>query len=74
MFQIPDPVPYDFDPDPDPSLTSMDPARILLSSSKNSKRNLDFYCFETFNRGFIVILFPIADPHHFHANPDPPFP
>jgi hypothetical protein len=35
--------------DPDPVVRGMDlaPVRILLSSRKNSKKNLDFYCFVT---------------------------
>ncbi len=37
--------------DPDPDLlvkgTDQDPYRILLSSSKNSEKNLDSYCFVT---------------------------
>ncbi len=36
----PDPLVRGVDPDPDPSI-------ILLSSSKNSKKNLDSYCFVT---------------------------
>jgi hypothetical protein len=38
-------------PDPDPLAKGMDPDpapdRILLSSNKNSKKNLDSYCFVT---------------------------
>jgi hypothetical protein len=36
-------------PDPDPSVRGMDRIwiRILLSTIKNSKRNLDSYCFVT---------------------------
>jgi hypothetical protein len=36
-------------PDPDPLIrgTDPDPSIILLSSSKNSKKNLDSYCFVT---------------------------
>jgi hypothetical protein len=38
-------------PDPDPLILGMDidpdPLRILLSASKNSKKNLDSYCFVT---------------------------
>jgi hypothetical protein len=34
----------DPDPDPDPLVRGI---RILLSFSKNSKKNLDFYCFVT---------------------------
>ncbi len=33
--------------DPDPLVRCMDPFRILLSSSKNSKKNLDSYYFVT---------------------------
>jgi hypothetical protein len=34
------------DPDPETLVRGTDPEfRILLSSSKNSKKNLDFYCF-----------------------------
>jgi len=36
----PDPLVKSMDPDPDPSI-------IFLSSSKNSKKNLDSYCFVT---------------------------
>jgi hypothetical protein len=36
----PDPLVKGMDPDPDPFI-------ILLSSSKNSKKNLDSYCFVT---------------------------
>jgi hypothetical protein len=36
----PDPLVRGMDPDPDPSI-------ILLSSSKNSKKNLESYCFVT---------------------------
>jgi hypothetical protein len=35
------------DTDPDPLAGGMDPARILLSSSKNSKKNLNSYSFVT---------------------------
>jgi hypothetical protein len=39
------------DPDPDPSVKGMDPdpvrIRMLLSSCKNSKKNLDSYYFVT---------------------------
>jgi hypothetical protein len=34
-------------PDPDPSLFVLIQIRILLSSSRNSRENLDFYCFVT---------------------------
>jgi hypothetical protein len=34
------------DPHPDPLVTSTDPAP---SSNKNSKKNLDFYCFAFFD-------------------------
>ena len=42
FFILPDsdPLVRGMDPDPDPSL-------IILSSSKNSKKNLDSYCFVT---------------------------
>jgi hypothetical protein len=40
----PDPLVRGMDPDPDPD---PDPTIILLSSSKNSKKNLDSYCFVT---------------------------
>ncbi len=49
----PDPLIHMFlgipDPNPDLSVTGMDPHPyiILLSSSKNSKKNLDSYCFVT---------------------------
>jgi hypothetical protein len=36
------------DPDPDPLVRGMDRIQIVLSLSKNSKKNLDPYCFETF--------------------------
>ncbi len=46
FLDLPDPDPLvrgvDPDPPPDP-----DPSIILLSSSKNSKKNLDSYCFVT---------------------------
>ncbi len=35
------------DPHPDPLVTSSDLAPDLPSTSKNSKKNLDFYCFTT---------------------------
>jgi hypothetical protein len=35
------------DPDPLVKGTAPDPDRILLSPSKNSKKNLDSYCFVT---------------------------
>jgi hypothetical protein len=37
------------DPDPDPLVRGMDtdPSIILLSPNKNSKKNLDSYCFVT---------------------------
>jgi hypothetical protein len=37
------------DPDPNPLVRGMDPVqiRILLSPSKNRKKNLDSYCFVT---------------------------
>ena len=35
------------DLDPDPLVRDTDPVRILLSSSKNSKKNIDSYCFVT---------------------------
>jgi hypothetical protein len=35
------------DPDPDPRVRGTLWIRILISSSKNSKKNLDFYCFVT---------------------------
>jgi hypothetical protein len=38
----PDPLVRGMDPDPDP-----DPSIILLSSSKNSKKTFDSYCFVT---------------------------
>jgi hypothetical protein len=40
----PDPLVRGVDPDPPPD---SDPSIILLSSSKNSKENLDSYCFVT---------------------------
>jgi hypothetical protein len=39
-----DPLVRDMDPDPDPP-SDPEPSIILLSSSKNSKKNLDSYCF-----------------------------
>jgi hypothetical protein len=36
--------------DPDPSVRCADPDRILISSSKNSKKNLVSYC-------FVMVLF-----------------
>jgi hypothetical protein len=36
------------DPDPYPLVRGMDPAPYPLSLSKNSKKNLDFYCVVTF--------------------------
>jgi hypothetical protein len=42
----PDPLVGGVDPDPDPP-PDPDPSIILLSSSKNSKKNLDSYCFVT---------------------------
>jgi hypothetical protein len=48
----------DPDPDPDPLVRGMDPDRIriwiLVTLSKNSKKNLDFSCFVT---SFHRILF-----------------
>ncbi len=35
------------EPDPDPLVRGMDPDPDLLSSCKNSKKNLDFYYFVT---------------------------
>ncbi len=35
--------------DSDPLVRDMDPAPDLSSSSKNSKKNLDSYCFVTFS-------------------------
>jgi hypothetical protein len=40
----PDPLVRGMDPDPDPALEGI---RILLSSCKNSKKNLDIYYFFT---------------------------
>jgi hypothetical protein len=42
FFALPDPDPLvrSMDPDPDPSI-------IIISSNKNSKKNLDSYCFVT---------------------------
>ncbi len=61
--QDPDPLVrcMDLDPDQDPLVRCMDLdpiriqnwIRILLSSSKNSKKNLDSYCFVTFFGQFI---------------------
>ncbi len=55
ISSVPDPDPRDHMilglPDPDPLVRGMDPAPdsvpsiILLSSSKSSKKNIDFYCF-----------------------------
>jgi hypothetical protein len=42
----PDPVVRGMDPDPNPAPDS-DPSIIILSSSKNSKKHLDSYCFVT---------------------------
>jgi hypothetical protein len=42
----PDPLVRGIDPDPDLA-PDLDPSIILLSSSKISKKNLDFYCFVT---------------------------
>jgi hypothetical protein len=42
-----DPNPYMSDPCPDPAVRAMDPDPELLSSSKNSRKNLDSYCFVT---------------------------
>jgi hypothetical protein len=44
------------DPDPDPLVRDVDPDQdpsIILLSSKNSKKNLDSYCFVTFLGLFI---------------------
>jgi hypothetical protein len=41
-------------PDPDPLVSSEVWIRILLSSSKNRKKNLDFYCFVTSFRLFFI--------------------
>jgi hypothetical protein len=41
----PDPLVRGMDPDPEPLVRGM--VRILLASSKNSKKNLDYYCFVT---------------------------
>ncbi len=49
------------DPDPDPLVRGMDPdpdpdhSIILLSSNKNSKKNLDCYCFVTSFGLFIFV-------------------
>jgi hypothetical protein len=48
-----DPLVKDMDPSPDPALN---PERIFLSSSKNGKKNIDSYCFETYSV-FCVLLF-----------------
>jgi hypothetical protein len=46
---VPDPDPDPPDPDPDLLVRGMDPDPFikLPSSSKNSKKNLDSYCFVT---------------------------
>jgi hypothetical protein len=45
-------------PNPDPLVKGMDPdpSFILLSSSKNSKKNLDSYCFVT-SFGLFIFIF-----------------
>jgi hypothetical protein len=44
-LQVPDPLVRAMDPDPDPSISKQ--------ASKNSKKNLDPYCFVTFFGLFI---------------------
>jgi hypothetical protein len=48
------------DPDPDPLVRGMDPDP-SISFSKNSKKNLDFYCFvSNMQKNFFKISFLLA--------------
>jgi hypothetical protein len=65
------------DPHPDPLITSTDPdpaaapnrLRILPSSSKNSKKNLAFYCFCDFFMTFYQCASEDPDPYQNVTDP-----